>query len=126
MIARKPLVDKFSKCIICEKKIKIEKNWPTPRDTCPKVRINDVMVKSACEKERDKRYQEGYRKRMKENLREKRKAKLAESSAFHLTFNRKLKKHNRVCLKCDEKFIGIGPYNRICPICTLVNQGLKD
>ena len=126
---RKPWTQKFSRCTICEKDIKIQKNSPIPRDTCPRVRVNDVMVKSDCEKKKDQLYQAGYRKRKAGELKEKRQAKqtsFVESTTFHVTFNKKLKKHKRVCLKCDGKFIGVGPYNRICPSCTLVNQGLKD
>ncbi len=33
-----------------------------------------------------------------------------------------LKKKKRTCLKCGDKFLSKGPYNRICDKCSLSNE----
>lgn len=39
----------------------------------------------------------------------------------HDTYKKSLKK-NRLCLKCGERFLSTGPYNRLCETCASTNE----
>lgn len=114
---------KVTRCIICEKEVKQDKSTSVDRQTCARIKVKGVWVKSECEKEKARRYQKKYRES--DATVGKPKAVLdrsvALSSVKHLA-NHKAKKYKRRCLKCLKKFVGIGKYNRVCDSCTTVNS----
>ena len=107
-------------CIICGKPVRQDKSTSRDRDTCNRKK---AMEKSECEKEKNRRYQRKYRKSdlVKEKAQDK---SVALSSVEHLA-KHKAKKYKRRCLKCGNKFTGVGAFNRICNECTIVNSKTK-
>jgi formylmethanofuran dehydrogenase subunit E len=122
----------FTNCIICGGRVQIKKSTSTPRDTCPRVMTLDgVLVKSECERKKERRYQDGYRKRKKAEG-EKEKKEFHEQTSFavskidHITVKQDTSRRPRFCLKCGRKFTATGKYNRICSKCTADNKQLKN
>lgn len=111
-------------CIICEKPVKQETSTSVERQTCHRKKVNGVMEPSECEREKSRRYQKQYRhdnppgKTSKKIIHDR---SIALCSLKHLA-KHKAMKYNRKCLKCREKFTGIGKYNRICNTCTIENS----
>lgn len=131
-MVKKKLTDMgFTNCIICGERVQVFKSTSTPRDTCPRILVDGVLVKSECERKKERRYQDGYRKRMKED-KEKQKNEIHEQTSFavsstdHITVKQDKKKRKRFCLKCRKKFTGVGKYNRICSKCTTENKQTKN
>ena len=88
------------------------------------------MVKSDCERKKDQRYQKKYRDAQKDEDKKKEKEvkvqnSFAESTTDHITVKQDNTKRKVLCLKCEKRFTGIGPYNRICPKCTVLNNQMK-
>ncbi len=110
-------------CVICKRPVKQHTPTSVERQTCHRKKVNGVLEKSECEKEKNRRYQEEYRN----DNSKKRKAviprchSVATSSLKHLA-KYKAKKYKRNCLKCGKKFTGIGKYNRVCNTCTIENS----
>lgn len=116
-------IRKVIPCIICGKPVKQDKSTSVDRQTCKRKKVNGVYVKSECEKEKNRRYQSDYRKNVLKKGKKKRKKykSVAVCSGNHLA-KYKAVKYKRRCLKCGKKFIGMGPYNRICDSCSVVNS----
>lgn len=119
-------------CIICGERVLVKQSTSTPRDTCPRVKDeNGIMVKSECEKTRDRRFQKKYRDGKRE---EKKKAEdhiytqnsFADTDGDHIVINNDKKKKKVLCLKCRRKFTAVGDYNRICKKCTNENNSTKS
>jgi hypothetical protein len=112
-----------TQCIICGKPVEQEKSTSVDRMTCARIKINGVWIKSECEKEKARRYQKTYREGNETRGRPKAilDRSVALSSIKHLA-KHKASKYKRRCLKCLEKFIGIGRYNRVCDSCTVENS----
>ncbi len=94
------------------------------RQTCHREKVNGVLEKSECEKEKNRRYQKKYRTA---NPPSKTSKKIIEARSVALSSLKHLAKHKamkykRTCLKCGKKFTGIGKYNRICNTCTIENS----
>ena len=111
-------------CIICKKPVSQDTSTSANRETCHREKVNGVLEKSECEKEKNRRYQKQYRK---DNPPSKTSKKIIHDRSIALCSLKHLakyraKKYKRNCLKCRKKFIGIGPYNRICDTCTIENS----
>ena len=35
-------------------------------------------------------------------------------------------KKSRLCLKCGNRFLSVGPHNRLCDVCVSVNEKVAD
>ncbi len=46
---------------------------------------------------------------------------LGNASGYY-DINKGSLKVSRLCLKCGERFLSIGPYNRLCGTCTSANE----
>ncbi len=114
---------KTTSCMICNKPVKQNRSTSVDRQTCKREKVNGVVEQSECEKEKNRRYQKVYRKNnpTKGNPISVQNKSVAVSSVKHLA-KYKAKKYNRTCLKCGEKFTGVGAYNRICDSCTIENS----
>lgn len=115
--------NKSTPCIICKKPVKQDKSTSVDRQTCNRVQVNGVWEKSECEKEKNRRYQEKYRKANPKKGRDVvlKRQSIATTSLKHLA-KHVAKKYKRNCLKCGKKFTGVGAYNRICESCTVENS----
>ncbi len=111
-------------CVICNKLVKVKRHIAIQRNTCNKIKVDGKLVKSPCEKEKARRYQKEYRERQKDGLKKKRIRKCSFADAMPI--KKVIEKKTRYCLKCEEKFTAIGPFNRICEHCTQENKGYKD
>lgn len=116
-------IQKVSKCLICKKVVKQKKMTSVSRQTCARKKVDGVLVKSECEKEKNRRYQKKYRDGVLTGGKPKSVLgrSVALSSVKHLA-KHKAKKYKRRCLKCLGKFTGVGKYNRICKDCTIENS----
>jgi hypothetical protein len=96
------------------------------RQTCNRIKVGKVWKKSECEKEKARRYQKIYRGNNPVSGISKsvQGVSVAPSNVNHLT-KHKGKKYKRRCLKCGNKFTGVGAYNRICGHCTVENTRIK-
>ena len=114
---------KIIPCLICKKPVKQETSTSVERQTCHREKVNGVLEKSECEKEKNRRYQEKYRKDNPQKVKAviSKPSSVATSSLKHLV-KYKAKKYKRNCLKCGKKFTGIGKYNRMCNPCTIENS----
>jgi hypothetical protein len=110
-------------CIICRKPVKQDKSTSVERQTCKRKKVDGVLVKSECEKEKNRRYQKKYRDGILAGGKPRSvlERSVGLSSLKHLA-KHKAKKYKRHCLKCLGKFTGIGKYNRICNSCTIENS----
>jgi hypothetical protein len=115
----------ITKCVICGKPVDQSRSTSVERETCKKVKIGNVWVKSDCEIEKNRRYQENYRKNQKKKKSSKNSKSVALSNNAHLK-KHEAKTYKRDCLKCGKKFTGRGPYNRICNTCTIENSRSKS
>jgi hypothetical protein len=113
-------------CVICGEPVEQDKSTSVDRQTCKRVEINGVMEKSECEKEKNRRYQENWRKNNKGKGSEVilKRQSVATTSLKHLA-KYKAKKYKRNCLKCNKKFTGIGEFNRICNECFAINSKMS-
>ncbi|MCP4989356.1 MAG: hypothetical protein GY928_25855 [Colwellia sp.] len=112
-------------CIICGKLVLQDSSTSVERQTCKRVMIDNMIMKSECEREKNRRYQSRYRKinpgRKAGHPLSLRNRSVALSSINHLV-KFKAKKYKRQCLKCGKKFIGVGAYNRLCGSCQHENS----
>ncbi len=112
---------KLTSCIICNKDVNQDTATSVERQTCRGEKIGGVWVKSACEKEKNRRYQKGYRNENNSSPRGTNEKSVAECGIKHLV-KFKAKKYKRHCLKCNKKFTGNGEFNRICKECVIINS----
>ncbi len=112
-------------CIICGKPVLQDSSTSVERQTCKRILVDGVVLKSECEKEKNRRYQSRYRKMHPEKKKGHRltiqNRSIAVSSLNHLA-RFKAKKYKRQCLKCGKRFTGVGAYNRLCESCQLENS----
>jgi len=112
--------------MICGKSVKQVRKTSEDRLTCRREKVNGVLEKSECEKEKNRRYQKIYRQNNPTQGSPKavQDRSVALSSVKHLV-KYKSGKYKRRCLKCEKKFVGVGAYNRICNTCSIENSGAK-
>ncbi len=110
-------------CVICKKPVSQDTSTSVERQTCHRKKVNGVLKKSECEKEKNRRYQKKYRKNNPKKGKDVilKRQSVATTSLKHLA-KHKAKKYKRNCLKCGKKFTGTGKYNRICDACTIENS----
>jgi predicted amidophosphoribosyltransferase len=56
------------------------------------------------------------------SLKSDRKRKTLRDTSLSCDTNKIRSNKKRLCLKCGKKFLSIGPYNRICEKCSLINK----